>query len=220
MRPKRPRIDSPVVRNGRLQPIDNLLSRPLPNQIRVYRKVYGELEMEFLKQKRGSPYSAQFIPVLQDYLDSVSTHWRFMRSQCHTNPDFFEWPSTQAWIGDGAFGASFFEKEGALSLFGYSVAAGASLSKADRWQTLDLVFSAVIPPVSNWSSISEWGEPKSAQRLRKMANCLAAFARNGARRRETGMAKPVEKWVSDLEYLREKYYVGHFGFGWPGTSQT
>ncbi|WP_430403150.1 hypothetical protein [Hyphomonas sp.] len=197
------------------QPLQNLFERPVSIQIKVYNKVFAELSLERQRQRDGSPRSAELIPPLLGYLDAVSSHWEKMRETSKENPDFFEWPSTVAWIGSGIFKTIDLDEEGALRLFGYSVSADADLSEGDRRNILDVVFAVSIPPFGSWDKLSEWGEPESSQRLMKMANCLASFARNGSRRRVHYMDAPVKKWCDDLEYLRKEYYEGRFGFGWP-----
>lgn len=206
------------VRHGRVQSVEDIVQRPVSIQVKVFRKVFAELELEKRRQRSGSHRSAEYIPRLEAWLERVSNHWKLMRQECLANPEFFEWPSTKAWIGSGNFDTSGFSKDGALRLFGYSVSAEFDLSDRDRREILDLVFNVSVPPVTEWYQVAEWGEPGTVQRLKKMANCLASFARNGSRRRDHRMTQPVLKWCRDLEYLKIKYYDGKFGFGWPNTT--
>ncbi|MEP0314828.1 MAG: hypothetical protein ABJL57_17685 [Hyphomonas sp.] len=197
------------------QPLDNLLSRPCHLQVRVYNRVAQRLASDRRKHKDGSWRAAERIPQYEAYLDAINASWISMRQQCRTNPDFFEWPSTKAWIGDGKFSAAGMDTEGVLSLFGYSVSGELGLSPNERHHILDVVFQAEIPPFASWERLLEWDGPASALRLRKMANCLASFARNGKRRHEAHMAAPVAKWTSDLQHLRLRYYDQLFSFDWP-----
>lgn len=65
--------------------------------------------------------------------------------------------------------------------------------------------------------MDQWGQPESADRLRKMAEAIAAFARNLKRREDDRMQQAIDSWEGDLDYLFETYYVGHFRFAWPIT---
>ena len=57
----------------------------------------------------------------------------------------------------------------------------------------------------------------SAQRLRKLAETIAALTRNAKRRRDSIMATAIEHWEQDLEFLYYEFYVEKFYFGWPTT---
>jgi len=48
-----------------------------------------------------------------------------------------------------------------------------------------------------------------------MAESIAAFARNAKRQQSKPMQDAVKAWEQDLRFLYNKFYVGHFGFGWP-----
>jgi len=58
--------------------------------------------------------------------------------------------------------------------------------------------------------LAEWGLPGSGRRLQRIAQSLAAFARNGARRGPS-YKTAVQHWVADLAWLKAKYYQGRFG---------
>lgn len=156
---------------------------------------------------------------LEPFLAAIRGHWDEQRRLCRENPDYFTWPSTAAWLGDGGFSVFGLDAEGALKLLGYQVNREADLSDYERRSKLDVVFQAVIPPFTHWSRVLEWGEPETAARLKKMANCLAAFARNGSRRSADWMTEPVEKWKEDLAYLRVRYYQNVFNFDWPDARE-
>jgi hypothetical protein len=63
--------------------------------------------------------------------------------------------------------------------------------------------------------MAEWGEPKSINRLKKLADSLATFARNARRRRSSDMDHAIAEWEEDLKYLKDTYYTGRFRFDWP-----
>jgi hypothetical protein len=62
-----------------------------------------------------------------------------------------------------------------------------------------------------------WGKPRTARRLQKLANTLAALTRNAKRRDSMSYAKAIDDWEDDLALLRERYYVQFLHFGWPAT---
>ena len=72
-----------------------------------------------------------------------------------------------------------------------------------------------LPPVVSPAYVAEWGAPESSMRLRKMAESIAAFARNLKRREKPEFEKAVSDWESDLRFLHRELYFGKFGFGWP-----
>lgn len=201
----------------KMPPLVKVLALPCSEQMQVYNRAVAQLDHNLrhrLKRRGRKPFP---VPELNALIAAISTYWQEQRRLCQLDPDYFKWPSTIAWIGGGPFADSNLEQEGALKLFGYAVSNMEDLSDQERQYRLDTVFGAVIPPFTSWDRVAEWGEPRSAARLKKMANCLAAFARNGARRRADWMEGPVAKWREDLGYLRKKYYRDKFGFDWPTT---
>ncbi|HPI48669.1 MAG TPA: hypothetical protein PLH23_10405 [Hyphomonadaceae bacterium] len=188
---------------------------PCSEQAVVYQRASSQLDSRERGRLRRLGKPLFDIGEIEALLAAISLHWTEQRRIAEQHPDFFRWPSTVAWMGSGGFWAEGMTEEGALKLFGYNVGQEADLSEAHRRQRLDLVFNTVIPPFTEWSRVLEWGEPRTAPRLKKMANCLASFARNGARRPEVYMQLPVRKWRDDLGYLHDRYYRDHFRFGWP-----
>lgn len=199
----------------KLPPIAKVITLPCSEQAKIYQRAHSQLDPRERGRLRKLQKPLFNIGEIELLLTAIADHWSEQRRLAEQHPDFFRWPSTAAWLGSGGFWASGLSEEGALKLFGYSVGQDADLSSLQRRQRLDVVFSVVIPPFAEWPHVVEWGEPATAPRLKKMANCLASFARNGARRPEAYMQLPVEKWCADLEYLHERYYRDHFRFGWP-----
>lgn len=105
---------------------------------------------------------------------------------------------------------------GFLRQYGYKVGAN-RLSEGQRRQILDSVFLEPFPFVNDTAYLREWGEPNTAQRLRKLANCIATFARNAKRRRLSSYRESIQDWEADLAYLKRTYYDGRFDFGWSRT---
>jgi hypothetical protein len=128
----------------------------------------------------------------------------------------FRWPTT-AVIGDSASAlriAHFDYDQGLLKFMGYAVGQNGAYRNR-RQQVLDYVFNEKVPKVQSKEYMAEWGEPKSVDRLKKLADSLAAFARNARRRRSSDMDHAIAEWEEDLKYLKDTYYTGRFRFDWP-----
>ncbi len=97
------------------------------------------------------------------------------------------------------------QPSGVLSEMGYRVGKN-GLSDTVRRTILAEVLAVDLVPQSPAASayVAEWGSPYSRQRLQKMVNSIAAFARN-ARRRDADYSEAIADWESDLEYLRLTY---------------
>jgi hypothetical protein len=133
------------------------------------------------------------------------------------NPDdYSSWPSTDASPGFGAIDTDHWLKEGVLKFMGYKVGNVDGEPQSIRHRILSQIFSAPLPPAFPYSYLDEC--PSSAQRLRKMAETIAALVRNGKRRRDSQMQFAIRGWDSDLEHLYYDYYVSKFHFDWPTTA--
>lgn len=88
-----------------------------------------------------------------------------------------------------------------------------------RKQLLSRVFRGDLPPFHSPRYMAEWGKPQSALRLRKIAESIAAFARNNKRRHDPSLDQAIADWEADLEFLYDEFYAGyfHFDFHWPST---
>ena len=140
-----------------------------------------------------------------------ATGWALDVSGC------FEWPSTDAPASKHGFTGDFFDyKDGLLSYVGYRVGKTGE-SESIRRRILDCVFNNKLPNVDSFDYMKEWADPKTSQRLEKMAHSLAAFVRN-AKRRTDDLSEAVGDWDADLRHLHDKYYVGKFHFSWPQGS--
>ena len=130
---------------------------------------------------------------------------------------YFPWPTTNAPISKyGSSGVQFhWEGEGLLSYVGYKVGHHGESIKI-RQSILDAVFHNPLPNVISNEYMNEWGARQTPQRLKKMAESIAAFTRNN-KRRDADMDEAIRNWEEDLEYLYNEYYVGKFNFGWPET---
>lgn len=201
-----------------LPTLKGVLSGSIEGQIATYKKCKLQLDHNARRSLRRNKRALLPMKDVQQYVEAIEAYWEEQRRLCQSNPDYFEWPDTKIWFGDGHLHVDNWEKVGALKLFGYAVSSDYDLSEPERRRILDVVFSATIPPFASWAHVQQWSEPESANRLFKMANCLASFARNGQHMRKSYMDRPVKRWVSDLRYLRERYYRDRFHFDWPDSS--
>ena len=106
-------------------------------------------------------------------------------------------------------------EQGLLKYYGYKVGRS-GLSQGERWEILDQVFSQALLQIDNTAYLNEWGEPKSARRLQKIADSIAAFTRNAKRRNRHSFSKAIQDWETDLAYLKRTYY-NNFSFQYPRT---
>lgn len=149
-------------------------------------------------------------------IDAVNKEWARRGREPLKGDEYFTWPSTEATGGDGSVDARNWLSEGVLKEMGYKVGSTDGLAQNLRQKILAEVFQCTIPPLFPANYIAEWGPPGTSQRLRKMAETLAAFTRN-ARRRGSRMGTAVAHWEQDLEFLYYEYYVEKFYFAWPST---
>jgi len=107
-------------------------------------------------------------------------------------------------------------QEGVLSRVGYRV--GKSGKKpSTRRALLDDVYAQTLPNVSSPDYMAEWGSPRSAKRLQKLANVIAANVKNNKRKNNPSYRKAIREWENDLGHLKKAYYDGVYDFGWPNT---
>jgi len=119
-------------------------------------------------------------------------------------------------------GGSIFDvevKEGPLRRLGYQVGKTGETIET-RQKVLEQAFTAPredFPGTYPLGYLDEWDKPKSGDRLKKMANSIAAFCRNH-RKRSNASTTAINDWETDLEWLKDKFYHPlNFGFGWPTT---
>lgn len=130
----------------------------------------------------------------------------------------FKWPTTEAPLGSGEMEAPDSPETGVLKEMGYTVGKNGKRD-GERHRILQNAFKIErLPRVGGADHMATWGASSSETRLRKMAEALAAFARNAKRRRDASMMEAIEDWESDLTWLKNMYYGGRFSFQWPDTS--
>lgn len=137
-------------------------------------------------------------------------------------PIGFEWPSTDVHEESPAASELLDVQEwpqvGMLKHFGYTVGAN-GLPQKERWALLDQVFCTnPLPPLNHEGYTEGWGDARTALRLQKMADSIAAFVRQ-QKRKSSPAWQAIEDWESDLGYLCAVYYTGNFNFFWPTTDE-
>ena len=106
-----------------------------------------------------------------------------------------------------------------LGFLGYHVGKTEPTRRDFRRCVLEYVFECHLPPLNDRCYFLEWGQPGTTQRLKKLANTLAALTRNAKRRDAVSYARAIGDWEGDLDFLRERYYIDLVGFGWPATDR-
>lgn len=150
-------------------------------------------------------------------LKEVEAEWERRHNLSADHPDYFRWPSTEASLGDGSVAAGEWQEIGMFRYLGYHVGVTSELTAAQRTRLLHHIFVMRLPPLNGVAYMRSWASPGSGSRLRKMAEGLAAFARNAKRRRNPNLAEAIRQWEDDLSYLRGTFYVGRFDFPWPSS---
>lgn len=142
--------------------------------------------------------------------NAIFAEWA-RRNQEALKDGYFIWPSTKAFAGLSVLGKIPSPDVGMLTAFGYHVGRTNGVRAELRRLILDDIFSGVLPPLNNASYMRQWGGPAQSGRLKKLANTLAALARNEKGRK---LELAPSQREADLDYLYGKYYLGHFGFPW------
>lgn len=150
-------------------------------------------------------------------VEAIEKEWKCRLPHIRKHPEYFKWPSTEADGGGGGFEIGKAPREGMLGYLEYRVGRNNGLPEGARRAILDRVVKGTLPIYWSLDYYEQWSEPGSAARLRKLAESIAAFARNAKRRRGSGLSDAIAEWESDLEYLKKKYYLRRWAFGWPST---
>jgi hypothetical protein len=124
----------------------------------------------------------------------------------------FDWPTTIVPGGKGDFDEEL-PTVGVLKYFGYTVGRN-GLEDDQRQEVLTHVFSSSLSSSLPIEYLREWGNPKSKERLQKMANSIAAFCRN-EKRKSNPSELAITDWESDLAWSKKTFYSGRFTFRWP-----
>lgn len=151
----------------------------------------------------------------ENMVRAISKEWD-RRAETLADDAYFKWPTTEARGGRRNGYYRDLREEGMLRYLEYKVGKDGEHSSY-RQALLSRIFENALPPVFDRLYLAEWGPNRSSIRLRKMAHCLASFAKNLKHQRNDKFEEAVQHWEQDLEYLHDRYYVGQFGFDWPTT---
>jgi hypothetical protein len=175
----------------------SLIFKANANNVPVLRAVYFEL-----LQRRSKPSR-----LLREMV---------LKALAAKNQEPFFWPSTEVVAKSQLpIKDSYFQhKEGIFSYLEYKVGWSGTTPKR-RQILLDRIYLDKLPKINSVQYMSEWGDPQTASRLKKMAESIASFARNAKRRNHQQLRKAILDWENDLNYLRCKYYNNVYDFGWP-----
>ena len=128
----------------------------------------------------------------------------------------FNWPVTRLVPARGTTDRSgnlLMKEESLLGFMGYRVGAKGR-DRQKRRDVLTRAFTADLFEIPGTLSFGEeWGPPKSANRLFKIAQRISMNVdplSAGGRRQEA-----VSHWLEDLAWLRTEYYQDNYTFQWP-----
>lgn len=128
----------------------------------------------------------------------------------------FRWPSTDAPPARNALAQGVFEIDiGLLRTMGYRVGVE-GIGESKRRAILDDIYLHELYLLRGHPQQKQWGKPQTAERLRRLANTIAAFTRNAKRMRQPALVA-IAEWEADLRYLRKTHYAGVYDFQWPST---
>ncbi|RWX60992.1 hypothetical protein [Mesorhizobium sp. M2A.F.Ca.ET.039.01.1.1] len=155
-----------------------------PYVAKIAKKVPG-LEMEKLHgiwrnatKMLADPTKSAWHADIAQLIETVGKEWE-RRAGLPTNPeDWFRWPGTDASPADGGLKLSGALKEGMFSYLEYHVGRTNGEASPVRQSILARIFESSLPPVFPKDYMAQWGQNKSAQRLKKMAETIAALTRN------------------------------------------
>lgn len=156
------------------------------------------------------PFSVEFIQQKQKEAQS------YLQSK-----HYFKWPDTV--IAPRSLTGTVVDErnwpqEGMLKYKGYSVGSSSNVTRWKRQIILREVYENQLPNVMDSDYMAQWGRPQSAKRLKKMAESLAAFAKNAKRKRSQGnFDVAIADWEEDLAWLKKEFYDGVYSkvFSWP-----
>jgi hypothetical protein len=156
--------------------------------------------------------------LLNEMMTAIDEEWR-RRKQSTIGLKRDEWPSTEVGLTTTSSLSVNWPEKGILSFVGYRVGkTNPTRPETLRKLILEAVFLREIPPILPRFMMAEWGDPGTKVRLLKIANVLAAFARNAKNKRKLVMSLSIKSWEEDLEHLRQKFWLPHFCYAtemWP-----
>lgn len=132
----------------------------------------------------------------------------------------FKWPELVIDPNARSYGREQGREEGIFSLAGYHVGETAGLPEAERRYRLRRLLLEPLPShyalVIEKKELATWGEPGTAQRLKRLAYRIAGFWKQFASRGQ-GVEQALSQWSDDLAYLKTEFYDGLHDFDWPSA---
>lgn len=141
----------------------------------------------------------------------------FFLGMCKRHSEgYFEWPHTDIYPSEFLMPEIDSPKNGIFGVCGYRVG-NSGLAENKRHMILAQIFHNTLPFVQNMDYMEEWGKNQSPARLEKMANSVAAFARNFLRQKnQKSYDTAIREWIDDLAWLKREYYDKMaWTFAWP-----
>lgn len=168
-------------------------------------------------RRLGDPSQSFKHAAAKRIVEAVEKEWNQRLPHIRLYPDHFTWPSTDAAKGYGGFDIGDAPDLGMLAYLEYRVGRTQGQPIGVRRAILDRVVEGTLPLYGGLDFYEAWGEARTATRLQKLAEAIAAFTRNAKRRNSNRLSDAIAEWEEDLDYLHRKYYLPRFAFGWPGT---
>lgn len=127
------------------------------------------------------------------------------------------WPLTDVNPGGRTGATSFAHDKSALGRCGYKVGFTHGMKAGERANFLQYFFEHELPDEVVVDHGSEYGAPRSATRLHKMASVIAANCRIRKKGNPHRYRFAIADWEHDLAYLKVRYYDNLLCFLWPST---
>lgn len=148
------------------------------------------------------------------------TNWLAGRRKDHQvgRKPTWPWPLTDVHLGRRTGAISFAHDKSALGRCGYKVGFTHGMKADERAQFLQYFFEHELPADVVAEHGSEYGAPRSAKRLHKMASVIAAICRIHKKDNPHRYRFAIADWEKDLAYLKVRYYDNQLCFQWPATA--
>lgn len=135
--------------------------------------------------------------------------------------EFFKFPTTDITVNEEGSKSTFPDikrKESLLKTYGYTVGKKDGKPQHERMFILSNIYENEITSFAkkkHQDEIDDYGKPNSAQRLKKIADIIAANTRNTKLDMvKTGKdyVQTISDWEDDLAKLKVKYYDGKYDY--------
>jgi hypothetical protein len=126
----------------------------------------------------------------------------------------FEWPNVGTGdLEDTPSREGWGVKESPLHLMGYHVGRSSDLTTRERHRILKSAYEGPLISIPIRSYMREWGRPKTARRLWRMAHHVAHLANSQGR----GKKIAGTHWAQDLRWMKKELFRPWMKFKWPST---